>query len=51
MVDCILCYAATVLVEAMADPASEDGQDMLARVGGDARGSKQARACIVRCID
>lgn len=44
MVDCILSYAATVLVEAMADPANEDGQDMLARVRSDARGSKQARA-------
>ena len=43
MVDCILSYAATVLVEAMADPTSEDGRDMLARVSSDTRGSKQAR--------
>lgn len=43
MVDCILSYAVTVLVENMTDPTSEDGQAMLARVRSDARGSKQVR--------
>ena len=41
MVDCILCYAATYLVEQMTDPTNDAGRLMLERVRGDARGSKQ----------
>ena len=41
MVDCILSYAVTVLVQAMTDPVNEDGRTMLARVRSNARGSKQ----------
>ena len=43
MVDCILCYAATYLVEQMTDPSNDAGRLMLERVRGDARGSKQVR--------
>ncbi len=41
MVDCILCYAATCLVEQMTDPSNDAGRVMLERVRNDARGSKQ----------
>ncbi len=41
MVDCILCFAATYLVEQMTDPSNEAGRVMLERVRSDARGSKQ----------
>ena len=41
MVDCILSYAATELVDAMTDPYSDRGRDMLDRVRADARASKQ----------
>ena len=43
MVDCILCYAATYLVEQMTDPSNDAGRVMLERVRNDARGSKQVR--------
>ena len=41
MVDCILCFAATYLVEQMTDPSNDAGRVMLERVRSDARGSKQ----------
>ena len=41
MVDCILAYAATQLVDRMTDASSTDGRDMLDAVRGDARASKQ----------
>ena len=48
MVDCILCYAATYLVEQMTDPTNDAGRLMLERVRGDARGSKQVRYAHIR---
>ena len=45
MVDCILCYAATYLVEQMTDPSNDAGRVMLERVRNDARGSKQV--CVI----
>ena len=41
MVDCILAYAATVLVDKMTDPKSAEGREMLDLVKADARASKQ----------
>lgn len=41
IVDCILSYAATGLVDAMTDPYSEAGREMLDAVKADARASKQ----------
>ena len=41
MVDCILAYAATVLVDKMTDPKSAEGREMLDLVKLDARASKQ----------
>lgn len=41
MVDCILAYAATVLVDKMTDPKSTEGREMLDLVKADARASKQ----------
>ena len=46
MVDCILCYAATYLVEQMTDPSHDAGRVMLERVRNDARGSKQVSASL-----
>ncbi len=41
MVDCILAYAATALVDKMTDPRSQEGREMLEAVKADARASKQ----------
>ena len=41
MVDCILAYAATVLVDKMTDPKCAEGREMLELVRADARASKQ----------
>jgi len=41
MVDCILAYAANVLVDKMTDPKREEGREMLDLVKADARASKQ----------
>ena len=41
MVDCILCFAATELVGKLTDLSSQDGQEMLETIQGDARASKQ----------
>ena len=41
MVDCIVAYAASVLVDKMTDPRSQEGREMLEAVKADARASKQ----------
>lgn len=41
MVDCILAYAVTQLVDKMTDPKSGDGREMLDLIKADARASKQ----------
>ena len=41
MVDCILAYAASVLVDKMTDPKCGEGREMLELVRADARASKQ----------
>ena len=41
IVDCILSYAATELVNAMTDTATDRGKEMLDRVRADPRASKQ----------
>ena len=41
MVDCILAYTATALVDKMTDPRSQEGREMLEAVKADARASKQ----------
>ncbi len=52
MVDCILAYAATVLVDKMTDPKCAEGREMLELVRADARASKQflllAHLCVRR---
>lgn len=41
MVDCILAYAANVLVDKMTDPKCEEGREMLDLIKADTRASKQ----------
>ena len=41
MVDCILAYTATALVDKMTDLRSQEGREMLEAVKADARASKQ----------
>ena len=41
MVDCIVAYAASVLVDKMTDPRNQEGREMLEAVKADARASKQ----------
>ena len=41
MVDCILAYTASALVDKMTDPRSAEGREMLDAVKADARASKQ----------
>ena len=41
MVDCILAYAVTQLVDRMTDPKSAEGREMLDLIKADARASKQ----------
>lgn len=41
MVDCILAYAATILVDKITDPKSTEGHEMLDLLKADGRASKQ----------
>ncbi len=41
MVDCIVAYAASALVDKMTDPRNQEGREMLEAVKADARASKQ----------
>lgn len=41
MVDCILAYTASALVDKMTDPRNQEGREMLEAVKADARASKQ----------